>query len=138
MADSFPVNVVTPLGPVASADVDGVIAPGALGQFEVLGGHVPYLTELHAGVLRLGRTGDDVFAVSKGFLEVEPSGAVQVLAEKAVRAADVDVETVRTEAAELDGKVKAWKQDVDADYKNLVDRLSFARAQLDAAATLAS
>jgi len=127
------VSVVTPRGPVADEETDGVTAPGQLGEFEVLPGHVPFLTQLHPGVLVLGdKQGRRVFAVSSGFLEVEPDGEVQVLVEQAVAAEKVDAAAARKIVDELGPKIKDWKEALDADWKNLKARLDWAQAQLDA------
>lgn len=129
---SFQVNVVTPHGPVAQTEAGAVIAPGELGEVEILEGHVPFLTQLKAGVLRLGEGEDSVFAVSKGFLEVEPGGAVQVLVERAIAASKVDLETARAEATETEAELDAWKDEPDAEYKVLLDRHAWAQARVEA------
>ena len=129
------VEVVTPRGPVVDEETDGVTAPGQLGEFEVLPGHVPFLTQLHPGVLVLGEKQQrKVFAVASGFLEVEPDGEVQVLVEQVVAAEKVDVAAAKAAVAELGPQVKDWKGAVDADFKNLKARLDWAQAQLDARA----
>jgi len=48
------VNLVTPRGIVAHTDADSVQAPGELGEFELLPGHIPMLTALRPGVLTIG------------------------------------------------------------------------------------
>ena len=127
------VNVVTPQGPVAQTDTDAVLAPGRLGQFEILEGHVPFLSELHAGVVTLGEaTAKQHFAVGPGFLEVEPSGEVQVLCEQACAVADIDADAAKAEVAETKAKVNDWKGSLDAEYRTLKARLDWAQAQLDA------
>lgn len=127
------VNVVTPQGPVAQTSTDAVLAPGRLGQFEILHGHVPFLSELHAGVVTLGEaTEKQYFAVGPGFLEVEPNGEVQVLCEQACAVADIDVEAAEAEAKETEAKVNDWKGSLDAEYRTLKARLDWAQAQLDA------
>jgi F-type H+-transporting ATPase subunit epsilon len=127
------IAVVTPRGPVADEVTDGVTAPGALGEFEVLPGHVPFLTELHPGVLILGDKQERrIFAVSIGFLEVEPDGEVQVLVEQAVAADKVDTAAARAVVNELGPKIRDWKEALDASYKNVKARLDWAQAQLDA------
>lgn len=128
------VSMVTPRGPVAAQDTDAVTAPGQLGEFEVLPGHVPFLTQLHPGVLVLGERERRVFAVSSGFLEVEPDGTVLVLVEQAVAAGDVDLEQARAQVSELGPKLKDWKGAVDAEFKNLKARHDWAQAQVDARA----
>ena len=127
------VSVVTPRGPVTDQDTDGVTAPGRLGELEVLPGHVPLLTELHPGVLTLGdKRAKSVFAVSTGFLEVEPDGTVQVLVEQAVAAADVDLDAAKAQLAELGPKLKEWKGAVDGEFRTLKQRHDWAQAQVDA------
>ncbi|HLU66394.1 MAG TPA: ATP synthase F1 subunit epsilon [Kofleriaceae bacterium] len=134
-AGTLRVSVVTPRGPVTDEETDAVTAPGQLGEFEVFPGHVPFLTQLHPGVLVLGeKEGRRVYAVSTGFLEVEPGGVVQVLVEKAVPAAEVDLDAARAEVAELAPQLKDWKGAVDADWKNLKARHDWAQAQVDARA----
>ena len=127
------INLVTPQGPVAQEESDAVTAPGRVGQFEVLAGHVPFLSELHAGVLVIGEAREkSYFAVGPGFLEVEPSGEVQVLCEQAVAIDDIDTEKAKAEVAETAPKVDAWKGPLNAEHRSLKSRLDWAQAQLDA------
>ncbi len=131
------VMVVTPFGPVADTETDAVTAPGELGEFEILPGHVPFLTQLHPGVLVLGeKQAQQVYAVSIGFLEVEPDGVVQVLVERAVPAAKVDAAAAKKVVDELGPVIKDWKEAVDAVFKNVKTRLDWALAQLDARDTV--
>lgn len=132
--DALKVSVVTPRGPVAAEETDAVTAPGELGELEVLPGHVPLLTELHPGVLVLGERERHVFAVSTGFLEVEPDGTVLVLVEQAVAAGEVDLEQAKAQVAELGPKLKEWKGATDAEWKNLKARHDWAQAQVNARA----
>jgi len=131
-ATALHVQLVTPRGPVAEQETDAVTAPGELGEFEVLPGHVPLLTELHPGVLVLGERERRIFAVSSGFLEVELDGTVLVLVEQAVAAADVELEQAKAQLSELGPKLKDWKGAVDAEFKNLKARHDWAQAQVDA------
>jgi F-type H+-transporting ATPase subunit epsilon len=131
------VNVVTPRGPVAREETDGVTAPGQLGELEVLPGHVPFLTELHPGVLVLGdKRARKVLAVGPGFLSVDPAGEIQVLVEQAVLAEEADLEGARAVVAELGPKIREWKLDLGAEYRNVKARLDWAQAQLDAHARI--
>lgn len=127
------VNLVTPQGPVAQEKSDAVMAPGRLGQFEILEGHVPFLSELHSGVVVLGEaTEKSYFAVGPGFLEVEPNGEVQILCEQASAIEDIDVDAAKAEIAETESKVNGWKGPLDAEHRTLKARLDWAQAQIDA------
>jgi F-type H+-transporting ATPase subunit epsilon len=132
--EGLSVNMVTPRGQVAMTGTDAVTAPGALGEFEVLPGHVPFLTALHPGVLVLGEKGArTVFAVGAGFLKVDQSGEVEILVQEALGGGDVDVEAARAQLAAAQTELEAWKdRPQDGEYKNLRARFDWARAQLDA------
>jgi len=128
----FKVRVVTPKGTAAQATTDAVTGPGRLGEFEVLPGHVPFLTELHPGVLVLGEKSKQYFAVGAGYLKVGSEGDIEVLVERAVAGSEVDIEAAKAELADVGPKVDSWSQSLGAEYKNLKDRRDWAQAQLDA------
>lgn len=127
------VEMVTPVGAVADTETDAVTAPGELGELEVFPGHVPFLTELHAGVLILGeKTAKSYYAVGPGFLEVTADGLIRVLVERAVVAADIDTDAAKSERDETAPEVKAWKGGLDEDFATLKARHDWADAQLRA------
>jgi len=128
------VNLVTPKGVVAHTDADSVQAPGELGEFELLPGHVPLLTALKPGVLTISTKQRVRYAVSSGYLRVDPEGAVEILVEQAVPASDVDVEGAKSELKTAEADLAKWGDKAqDGDYQNLVARAGWARARLDAA-----
>jgi len=84
-------DIVTAERAVYSEEVDMVIAPGVEGQLGILPHHVPLMTVLEAGELRIKKGGDEEsLAISGGFLEVRPDRVV-VLADAAERAEEIDV-----------------------------------------------
>jgi F-type H+-transporting ATPase subunit epsilon len=138
MASGLPsflgVNLVTPKGVVAHTDTDSVQAPGELGEFELLPGHVPLLTALKPGVLTIGTKQRARYAVSSGYLRVDPQGHVEILVEQALPAVEVDLETARSELKTAEAELAKWGDRAqDGDYQNLVARAGWARARLDAA-----
>jgi F-type H+-transporting ATPase subunit epsilon len=131
-ASLLAVNLVTPKGVVAHTDANSVQAPGELGAFELLPGHVPMLTALRPGVLTIG--GRTRYAVSSGYLRVDPAGAVEILVEQAVPQTDIDVEGARSELKTAEAELAKWgDRPQDGDYHNLVARAGWARARVDAA-----
>jgi F-type H+-transporting ATPase subunit epsilon len=135
---SLDVNLVTPKGVVAHEAASGLTAPGELGMFELLPGHIPLLAALKPGVLTIG--GGKLrgrYAVSSGYLRVDPAGAVEVLVEQAVPHHEVDVEKAKADlrAAEVD--LAAWgDKPTDGDWKNLINRVAWAQARIDVAASV--
>ncbi len=88
-------EVVTPERVVVREDVDSVVAPGSMGEFGVLPGHVPFLTSIVPGELRYN-VGSRVerLAVTSGFTEVSEN-RVSVLVDAAERAHEIDIERAK-------------------------------------------
>ncbi len=129
------VNLVTPKGVVAHTDTDSVQAPGELGEFELLPGHVPMLTALRPGVLTIGTKQRSRYAVSSGYLRVDPAGAVEILVEQAVSSKDIDAEAARTDLKAAEAELAKWgDKGQDGEYTSLVQRVGWAKARLDAVA----
>ena len=83
-------EVVTPEAKTFSEDVDMVTIPGLDGEFGILPMHVPLMTALKPGELRIMRNGQESFlATGGGFAEVLPD-RVSILTDMAMRSADVD------------------------------------------------
>jgi F-type H+-transporting ATPase subunit epsilon len=129
------VNLVTPRGVVAHTDADSVQAPGELGEFELLPGHVPMLTALRAGVLTIGTKARARYAVSTGYLRVDPNGAVEILVEQAQPAKDVDADAAKKDLAAAEAELSKWgDKPHDGDYTNLQHRVGWAKARIDTVA----
>jgi len=65
-------EIVTPEASVLNEDVDEVIAPGAMGQFDILPGHTTLLAELEKGIVTYVKSGQArSVVISGGFAEVK-------------------------------------------------------------------
>lgn len=135
-------SVTTPRGSLVEADVDEVSAPGALGEFGILPGHVPFISALKPGVLVYRIQSESrVLAVGEGVLEVvrAESGDVTtekviVLVSEAVHASDIDAPAVGKELAKDDADIAHWKGELGGEYKALLSKRAWDSARLDAAA----
>jgi F-type H+-transporting ATPase subunit epsilon len=93
--------IVTPAGSVAKTDVTELVAPGVLGEFGVLPGHLPFLSAILAGVLTYVEGGQtQIYAVGAGFVEVGAGDEVVVLTEAALAPADIDAPAAEQEERE--------------------------------------
>ncbi len=129
------VNLVTPRGVVAHTEADSVQAPGELGEFELLPGHIPMLTALKPGVLTIGTKARARYAVGPGYLRVDPTGAVEILVEQAQKAAEIDTDAAKKDLASAEAELAKWgDKPQDGDYVNLQARVGWAKARLDTAA----
>ena len=135
MAETLQFSLVSPERELFSGAVEQVDAPGVEGEFGVLPKHAPFMTTLKPGVVRIYEGGrvTPVF-VRGGFADVTPQG-LTILAEEAVRLADVD-------AGELDAEIARVRSDAndpgdEARRKRAGERLEYLealRAALGAAA----
>src|SRR6202046_4255407 len=85
------VRLVSPDRVRVDGTAEAVELPSMSGYLEALYGHAPLLAELGAGEVRLhgGTSGDQVFFVAWGFVEVLPE-RVTILAETALHPNEID------------------------------------------------
>ena len=92
MAKTLKVDIVSAEQQIYSGEASMVIAPGEAGELGILPEHVPLLTRIKPGTLRVlpaGEGEEEVIYVSGGMMEVQPDG-VTVLADTSIRAHDLD------------------------------------------------
>ncbi len=91
MAATLKLEIVTPEATAYSEDVNMVTFPGSEGELGVYPNHVPLLTTLKPGELRVLKDGRESFlAVGEGFVEIK-ADAVSVLTDLALEASKIDV-----------------------------------------------
>lgn len=96
MANTYPLEVVTPERVMLSENVIQTIAPGSEGQLGILANHAPLMTALAPGEVRVtltdGRTTSHI-VIGGGFMEVAAldGGRTTILADSAERADEIDV-----------------------------------------------
>src|SRR5437879_12687874 len=84
-------EIVTPEEKIYSEDVDMVTLPGAEGELGVYPKHVPVLTTLKPGELRVLKDGrETAMGVGEGVVEIKADG-VSVLTDMALEAEKMDV-----------------------------------------------
>jgi len=96
MSESIRLEIITPERQIFSEDVQITIAPGTEGEFGVLHGHVPFLTQLNVGCIQYRTLGGDLkcLFISGGIAQVLPD-AVNILTPAAERAEDINLERAR-------------------------------------------
>jgi len=129
MAMTIHCDIVSAEEEIFSGLVEALMATGELGELGVGYGHAPLLTSLVPGPVRVIIQGgeEQVYYVSGGFLEVQP-GIVSILADTAIRAADVD--EAAAEEARREAEQQLANQTGDFDYGRASAQLAEAAAQL--------
>ncbi len=129
MATSFHCDIASAENSIFSGEVESLVAAGSLGDLGIYPGHAPLLTALIPGPVRLVMAGgeEDIYYVSGGFLEVQP-GKVNILADTAIRADDVDEATA--EKARQEAETAIANQDAEFEYSRAASQLAEAAAQI--------
>ncbi len=131
MAMTLHVDIASAEEEIHSGPASVVYAPAEMGEVGIYPRHAPLLTRLKPGEVRVETpSGEELFFfVSGGLLEVQPH-VVTVLADTAIRAADLD------EAAAVEAQKRAEKEMKDRkseiDYAQARAELAQAAAQLRA------
>ncbi|MBI4754768.1 MAG: F0F1 ATP synthase subunit epsilon [Betaproteobacteria bacterium] len=132
MAMAIHVDVVSAEESIFSGLAEFVVLPGEAGELGILPGHMPLMTRIKPGVVRLklqNQDREELIFVAGGILEVQPN-LVTVLADTAIRGRDLD------EAKALDAKRRAEEamsdKSAQLDYAKAQAELVEAIAQLAA------
>ena len=128
MALTVHVDVVSAEESIFSGLAEFVVLPGEVGELGIFPGHMPLMTRIRPGAVRIklqGQEREELIFVAGGILEVQP-GLVTVLADTAIRGPDLD------EAKAMEAKKKSEEAMV-----NRSSELDYARAQAELAEAVA-
>ncbi|KAA3653129.1 MAG: F0F1 ATP synthase subunit epsilon [Proteobacteria bacterium] len=132
MAMTVHVDIVSAEEEIFSGLAEFVALPGESGELGILPGHMPLMTRIRPGAVRVkaqNQSEEELVFVAGGLLEVQP-GRVTVLADTAIRGKDLD------EAKALEAKRRAEEalqnQNAEIDYAAAQAELAEAIAQLAA------
>lgn len=88
-------KIVTPERVVFEDSVDSVSAMTENGEITILANHVPLVSLLRAGEMRLKDNGNEtLLAVSTGMIEVRPGNQIVILADTAERSEELTLEEI--------------------------------------------
>jgi F-type H+-transporting ATPase subunit epsilon len=106
MAGTLKLEIVTPESTAYSEDVEMVTLPGSEGELGVYPNHVPLLTTLNPGELRVLKGGKESFlAIGEGFVEITGS-TVSVLTDMALEPAVIDESAAEAAVARAQAAMK--------------------------------
>jgi F-type H+-transporting ATPase subunit epsilon len=108
MAESFELELVSPESLILSETVEMVVVPGEEGDFGVLPGHAPVISNIRPGTLAVFEGGavKQRFFLAGGFVEVTKERCT-ILAEEAVLVDEIDRATLEQEIRDLREDVSA-------------------------------
>ena len=132
MALTVHVDVVSAEEQIFSGLAEFVVLPGEVGELGILPGHMPLMTRIRPGAVRLklpNQAEEELIFVAGGILEVQP-GLVTVLADTAIRGHDLD--EVKATDAKRRAEEALTDRSAELDYARAQAELAEAVAQLAA------
>lgn len=113
MANSFKLELVTPLAKILSEEVNFVMLRTTEGDMGILPNHSPFVAGLATGEMKIRNNGQENFYyVSGGFVEISDN-VVTILADEAMDIKDIDLEAARKEAQIAKEKLEKIAEDID-------------------------
>jgi len=123
-------EIVTPEARVYADTIDTVVIPTTTGEIGILSGHIPLLTQIEHGELRVTKNGvTTLLAISGGFAQVE-GDRVSVLAEHAITEEKIDEHAVEAALKRAEDELKAAKDFDPQQYEHLQTLVRYSGAQL--------
>lgn len=131
MADTFQLEIVTPVKLMVKDAAEEAQIPGLNGYLGILPGHAPLITELGVGAITYKASGaTHTLAVAWGFAEVLQD-KVTILAEAAERPQEIDVGRAQKAKDRAEERLKS--NDPQVDYTRAEDALQRAETRLSVA-----
>ncbi len=127
---SLTLEIVTPEARVYSDTIDSVVIPTVEGEIGVLPGHIPLLTQVADGELRVTK-GSVVsyLAIGGGFAEID-GDKVSVLAQRAISEDQIDEKAVEEAMKRAEQAIKEAKDMDPNEFEHLQNLVRFAGTQL--------
>ena len=123
-------EIVTPDARVYSDTIDTVVIPTVEGEVGILPGHIPLLTQVEHGELRVTKGNETLLlAISGGFAEVD-GDRVQVLAEHAITEEKIDEKAVEAALKRAEQELAEAKDIDPAQYEHLQSLVRYSGVQL--------
>ena len=132
MANTVHIDVVSAEASIFSGEAEFVVAPASAGEVGIYPNHAPMITTIKPGALRIqlaDAAEEVVIFISGGMLEVQP-GIITVLADTAIRGADLD--EAKAVAAKVAAEEAMKNRGSDIDYAAAQAELAEAVAQIAA------
>lgn len=123
-------EIVTPEAKVYSDTIDSVVIPTVEGEIGVLPGHIPLLTQVEDGELRVTKGATtQLLVVSGGFAQID-GDRVRVLAENAINEEKIDEQAVEAALKRAEQQLRDAKDIDPQQYEHLQGMVRYAGVQL--------
>ena len=123
-------EIVTPTARVYSDTIDAVVIPTIDGEIGILPGHIPLLTVMDHGELRMTKDGKETALVIGGGFAQVTGDRVSILAENAIEEEKINEHAVEEALKRAEDDLKKAEGTDPAEVERLEGVVRFAVAQL--------
>lgn len=124
-------KMVTPERVVYDSEVEEITLMTQSGEISILQNHIPLVSVLQPGEMRVKKDGAEFpMVVTGGFLEVQKGSKVQILADAAERAEDIDLERAEEARKRAEEYIREKKFEDDVEYAALQAQLERALSRI--------
>jgi len=128
LPERIQLKVVTPSRLVVSEEVDEVVAPGELGEFGVLPGHVPFISLLMPGEVKFIKGGVEKRIIIWGGVAEVRDDRVSILTDNVEDPTAINTEAAKREVEAIMDQLKDFSGN-DKEFKELNRRLKLAQVR---------
>lgn len=127
----FTCKIITRTGAVFEGQASSVLLPGQAGQMEILDGHVPILTILDTGIIRvIDGSKPDYFSISKGLASLV-NNVLTIFSDATEKAEDLNIERVNSSKERSLKRLEQYKETpFSSEYKRATFALKRAENRL--------
>jgi len=134
MANTIHIDVVSAEESIYSGEAEFVVLPGESGELGIYPRHIPLITRIKPGAVRIKPAGggdEQLIFVAGGVLEVQPK-VITVLADMAIRGADLDEAKAnqalaKAEEARRKAKDKVSQATAEAEFSHFAAQIAAIR-----------
>lgn len=128
----FEIEIVTPEKKFFKGEVESINLPTLNGRAQILANHIPYVTGLIPGILKIVENGKEKVAnISGGFIQFADNKAI-IMADSAEWPGEIDVERAKKAKERAENRLKNKKDDNDLDIMRAELALKRAIARINA------
>lgn len=113
-------KIATPEEVIYENDIFKISIPTTTGEITILPHHIPLVSIVQAGELKVtDEMGEQVIAISSGFVEIKANNEVVILADNAERAELIDIERAEIARKRAEEEMVRAKGQENVDYAKL-------------------
>lgn len=113
-------KIVTPERIVYENEISQITIPTMSGEITILPDHIPLVSVLKAGELKLkDKDGEQAIAVAGGFLEVRGKNEIVILADHAERVEEINIQKAEEAKKRAEEQIQKIKNVQDVDFARL-------------------